>query len=127
MKKKSPTYVYAEGDGHHPRVLQNVAFECDDGFVGVCVGEEAGLRLGDEAVDASDVTRQRSHEERRRPIQEQGARQEYLNRCIAQSFASAGAARSEPRTPDISNDVDPYIRKATATITSKVKTPVRIA
>ena len=68
-----PTYIYTKGGGHHPRVLQNVAFERVDVRVGVCVGEEACLRPRDEATDASDVTRQRGHEQRCRSVQQQGA------------------------------------------------------
>ena len=91
-------YIYAHGNGHHPRMPHNVIFERVEVRIGIRVREEAGLRLHDEAIDASDVTHQRSHEQRSGSIQEQGARQEYPDGCIAESLAAEAATMSDQCT-----------------------------
>ena len=121
------THVYSKGSSHHPRVLQDVAFERVEVRVGICVRKEARLRLGDEAIDAGDMARQRGDEQRCRSVQQQSAREEYLDRRIAESFATAEGwgAGSGPSTSDARNS-GPYSRKITATMTRKVRMPVGV-
>ena len=73
---------------------QDIGLEHVKGRVGVriCVRvglvEESGLRLCEETVDAGNVARERSHEQRGGSIQKQSAREEYSDRLMAKSFAT---------------------------------------
>ena len=76
----------------HNTILERVEVR-----VGVCIREEAGPRLCDEAIDAGDVTHQRSHEQRSRCIEKQSARQEYPDWGVGESLTAGGeVAESDP-------------------------------